>query len=362
MSSRFHAAVLTGLAMSCAGTAYANDGAPFDYNFSGYGTLGLAHSSEQQADYIGTLSQSTGAGYTKSWSPGVDSRLAGQLTVSAGDQWSAVVQVVAEHQPDNSYSPKVEWANVQYRPIPDLSIRVGRIVLANLLSSNTRKVGYTFPGARLPDALYTVMPLTSSDGVDVSYSANVGGFKNVVTVNAGTKDYPLSPGAGLSFRKIRGIVDVLTRGGLTLQASRLQTTFSNESGTVRSPTQYTELGASYDPGDWFVTGEFASVRTTIVADSIRIVYVTTGYRFENFTPYVTLLNRSGGVTSSPVARPVKSAIAGIRWDFMRNTDFKLDYERNSLGAGSASNLTNFQPEYRPGGKFHVVSATVDFVF
>jgi hypothetical protein len=66
---------------------------------------------------------------TRRWSTDVDSRLGAQLDATLARHWSAVLQVVGEQGLDNSYRPRVEWANIKYQATPELALRVGRIAL-----------------------------------------------------------------------------------------------------------------------------------------------------------------------------------------------------------------------------------------
>ncbi len=47
---------------------------------------------------------------------------------------------------------------------------------------------------------------------------------------------------------------------------------------------------------------------------------------------------------------------------MKNLDLKLQFDHSDLGAGSAGNLGNVQPGFRPGGSYNLVSIAVDIVF
>jgi hypothetical protein len=114
------------------------------FSFSAFGTLGLVHSSEDDADFTASPLQPTGAGYTRPWSPAVDSRLGAQLTVRFTPQLSAMLQVIAEQRNDDTCTPHVEWANISYQATPDFSVRLGRIVLPTFLLSDSRKVGRRF--------------------------------------------------------------------------------------------------------------------------------------------------------------------------------------------------------------------------
>ena len=364
MTNKFGTAVLVSLVTSYSTACFAADDDTAKYTFSGFGTFGATRSSEHLADYTASVSQPNGPGFSRKWSIDTDTRLAGQLTANFNDQWSAVLQVVAEQRSDNSYTPKVEWANVQYMVTPDLSIRVGRIALPTLLMSNVRQVGYALPWVRVPYTFYAGLPLASADGVDASYKFRSGSIKHTVTVHAGTRI--LTPGSGplarvdLRAKNLWGIVDSMTYGALTLQLSHAQARI--KLGDVRLPVKQNSVGFTYDPGEWFVTGEW-SKNTYAPSSNPKIWYIGGGYRVGQFTPYVSYSDRTTSDSTAPsVSPPLKTEALGLRWDFMKNVDLKLQYDRNALKAGSFGDLINLQPGFKPGGTFHVISANIDFVF
>src|ERR1700674_4690027 len=88
------------------------------FSFNGFGTLGVVHSSEENADFVGGVFQPSGAGFTHRWSAGVDSRIGGQVSANFTQKLSAVVQLVSEQRYDNTYIPSVEWANIRYQITP----------------------------------------------------------------------------------------------------------------------------------------------------------------------------------------------------------------------------------------------------
>jgi hypothetical protein len=72
---------------------------------------------------------------------------------------------------------------------------------------------------------------------------------------------------------------------------------------------------------------------------------------------------NAGLNQILVARPVQRTLAaGVRWDFAKNFDLKLQYDHTRLGPGSPGTLINLQPGFRPGGTVNLFSAVVDFVF
>ncbi|HWJ95139.1 MAG TPA: hypothetical protein VNT33_10470, partial [Telluria sp.] len=159
--------------MLASATACAADDVP-SLNLSGFGTLGIAHSSERQADFSTSVLKSSGAGFSDAYSRHVDSRFGAQLDLALNRRVSAVLQMVSEQHLDGSYFPHVEWANVKLQATPDLALRVGRIALPIFLAADFRKVGYAYPWIRQPVEMYGAIPLASSDGADLTWRWDLG--------------------------------------------------------------------------------------------------------------------------------------------------------------------------------------------
>ena len=104
------------------------------------------------------------------------------------------------------------------------------------------------------------------------------------------------------------------------------------------------------------------------------MYISGGYRIKKFTPYLTYAQNSPGTflpdfpppspTSIRLANRAQSAVSlGVRWDFMKNADLKLQYDQVKLSNDSNGFLANVPSNVTLyGAKFHVFSAVVDFVF
>jgi hypothetical protein len=163
-----------------------------EFKFSGFGTLAAVHADGDNADFKGSLFQPKGAGHSRSTSFNPDSLLGAQLGVVFNDKLSAVVQVISQYQYDNSYKPQVEWANVKYQLTPELSVRLGRIAAPSYLLSETRYVGYANPWVRPPVEAYSVLSITSNDGIDVSYRSKLLGANNAFQVYYGKSKADLS--------------------------------------------------------------------------------------------------------------------------------------------------------------------------
>jgi hypothetical protein len=409
----FNAIVLAAMLSSPAGVrAAAEDPGASMFSFSGFGTLGLVHSSEDRADFTASPLQPNGPGYTRPWSPDVDSRAGAQVTARFTSQLSAMLQVISEQNYDNTFTPHVEWANITYQPTPEFSVRVGRIVLPTFLLSDSRKVGYANPWVRPPVEVYSLSPIFNSDGADASYKMHLGDLVNTLLGTYGKSDFGVPQGGTFDVRHLWVIADTVEYGALTVHIAYQASSYSygtldplfdalrqfGSQGTLLADNydldnkraQVTTAGAMYDPGRWFVTGEWGKRNLHSAIGESTAWYLSGGYRLAKFTPYLTYAEaKTDTSTSDPglnvsalppyLAGPATGLNAalnallktsgvqntmsvGSRWDVMKSVDLKLQYDRIDLGKGSDGMLINVQPGFRPGGAVNLLSITLDFVW
>ncbi|HEY5799430.1 MAG TPA: porin [Burkholderiaceae bacterium] len=400
-------------ALFCApAAAYAQDGAAYTWTLGGFGSIGAVHSSERRADFAANVLNPGRAGYTRRWSADVDSRLGAQAGVQFDERWSAVLQVVSERNLDGTFRPKVEWANLKYQATQDLSVRVGRIALPMMLASDYRKASYALPWVRPPVEVYGSVPISNSDGVDLSYRWSAGDLRNLTQVLAGRIDFRLNDTARLRADELVGFSNSTTAGALTVVVSGMR--FSMSSALARdffdafrrfgpqgaaiadrydldrAMVKRYNVGASYDTGDWFVMGELGRVRADSFFGDKTPLYFSAGIRHGNLTPYATYgrvranaPTRDPGLSLAGLPPPVAalaaglnanlngllstiavqhSVAAGLRWDFRPDYAIKLQYDRIRTKAGSSGMLINVQPGFMSGKAVHVASVSLDFVF
>lgn len=382
------------------------------FTLSGFGTLGMVHSSEERADFVASVFVPEGAGYTRQWSAEVDSRLGVQLVGAVTSQLSATVQLISEQRYDGRYEPHVEWANIKYQFTPKLSVRVGRTALASFLVADFRKVGYANTWVRPPEEVYGIVPISSSDGVDASYTGRIGTFVHTLLIGYGQADARLPEGGSARARDQLILSDTVEAGPVTLRIAYVKSrldidaldglfagfrqfgaqgmALADRYDTNDRPVEFVAIGGLYDAGEWFVTAEWGTARLNSAVGDRAGWYVSGGYRIGTVTPYVTYartkatsntfdpgLSLSGlpqqfvGIASALNAAlnealsavPVQQGVsAGVRWDFTRNFAGKLQYDHKNLGANSAGTLGNLQPAFQRGGSVNLLSATVDLVW
>jgi hypothetical protein len=382
------------------------------FSFGAFGTLGMVHSSEDQADFTSTIFKPNGAGYTHAWSSDVDSRIGAQVAVNPTAQLSAVVQVIAEQNFDNTYKPHIEWANIKYQVTPDFSLRVGRTVFSSFLFADSRKEGYAIPWVRPPVDLYNLVPISSSDGVDTSYEWHIADAVNTVLATYGHTQLKYPNGGDAEAGRQWAITDTVEYGPTTvyvtyheahLTVTPLNTFFdalrnfdpqgvvlANEYDQDNKRLQFFGLGGIYNPSKWFMMGEWATTNLHSALGESTAWYVSTGYRLAKLTPYLTYgavkadsntsdpgLNVSAlppflagpasglnaGLNAILGSIPIQHTIsAGVRWDFMKDVDLKLQCDHTRMGKGSSGTLSQLQPDFRTGGTLNLLSVAIDFVW
>jgi hypothetical protein len=396
--------------LALAGAAHAQDKP--DWRISGFGTLGVVHASEREADYTSSVFKANGAGATRRWSTDVDTRLGVQLDATLARHWSAVLQVVSEQGIDNTYRPRVEWANIKYQATPELALRVGRIALPVFLTADYRKVGYAYPWVRPPVEGYNVLPVTSSDGIDATLRWDLGPVRNASQVFYGHSAVSLIEPLHVYGRGGVGISNTSDWGALSVRANVISAEISSDIGaelfrafdafgpigqgvTRRYEMDHkrmmlASIGMNYDPGTWFVIAEAGRTVSHSFLGATRSAYVSAGWRWQAFTPYATWARvRASGATTDPglpaaflppTLAPTATALnaglnfllwtipqqtsqaVGVRWDLRTNMALKVQYDRVTPQEGSRGTFINPTTRFTPGHTTHVASVALDFVY
>jgi hypothetical protein len=382
------------------------------WTLSGFGTIGAVHSSERNADYVANVMRADGAGATRNWSPNVDSRLGAQIDARLGRRWSAVLQVVSEQGLDNSYRPRIEWANVKYQATPELALRLGRIALPMFLTADYRKVGYAYPWVRPPVEGYSALAFTSSDGVDATLRWSAGAVRNASQLFYGRDKVALAAGLQAYGRGIVGFSNTSDWRTLSVRANLIRAEATTNIGAQlfrafeaagpagaaiarryeidHKQAHIASVGMNYDPGQWFLMLEASRSHTESLLGATRSAYASAGVRLKSFTPYLSVSRiratsathddglPTAGLAPADAARLAQlnaglnlllatipqqtTQAAGVRWDLAANAALKLQYDRVTPQHGSRGTMINLAPAFRSGRTAHVASVALDFVY
>ncbi len=405
----------TNLALACAmiaGSAHGADTPVSAWTFGGFGSVGVVHSDNRQADYTSSVLKNEGVGASGSTSATMDSRLGAQLGLKLDARWSGVVQVVVEQRYNGSYTPLIEWANVKYQATPDLALRVGRIAMPIFLAADYRKIGYAYPWARTPVEVYGGVPVTNSDGADLAYRWQYAGVKYATQVIVGRTSIDLNHSNSVKAHGIVGVTQTAEVGATTLRLSAITSRLDADiarplfdgfrqfgpAGAAIADKydivnkRYTVLaaGINYDPGPWFLMAEGGTTNGHSFLAKSSGLYISSGYRAGNFTPYLTYSRVDARSPTSDPGLPLTglpppyaaaaaqlngglsqllmtiasqtSVSAGLRWDVRSDMSLKLQYDHVVPREGSRGTLINLQPGFQSGRTVNVTSAMLDFVF
>jgi predicted porin len=330
---------------------------------SGFGTLGGVHSSYSEADFIATVEEPNGAGYSSRWTATPDSDLGLQANLKMTDALSAVVQVLSRDDEDGNFKPNLEWANLKYDFTPDLSLRVGRILLPTYQSSDIRNVGYSLPWVRVPVEITYACNASHSDGADLLYRARTGELTQDLELQWGTITQDLPGEAYTSVRSHIALVsDTLRYGDLSVHLAYQE---SNPIGIAAIHLHLVALGATYDPGPWFLTGDSNYTHDPYFGD-LAAWYLSAGARIGRVAPYALYSKLHAGSAGSSGLEALgdeHTVGVGVRWDFLKNVDLKVQLERVTLDSlDDTAAFSNLQPGARVGDAADVLSLALDFVF
>jgi hypothetical protein len=344
------------------------------FKLVGFGTLGVLNSSQSSGDYVLDSFMPTGAGRSNTWDVKNYSKIAAQLNAQFSPKVSAQIQVISAYHADASFQPEVEWINMKYAFNSDASIRLGRIELPTFLDSGNHDVGYSYAWAHLPTEIYHVLSIPNSDGIDASYRIQLGNGRHSLKALFGqnTSDRPTSTSTS---KDMWGIFDKIEYDQTTFNISYQKRSSSNQNNLTGTSNGWYEsydisLGVDYDPGDWFVMSEWIQSQTRYKNEAM---YLGAGYRIKKFTPYFMYSQNGAGSyqswstqNASTVTRAIRSQRTeslGLRWDFMKNYDFKFQYDLVTLSDNSNGFLINVPTNVSLHGEtFYAVSAVVDFLF
>lgn len=364
--------------------ANADTGTAPEHRFSGFASLGIVSSSNDELAFRRDVTLSEGShGGDMEWNN--DSLVGAQWNAKWSHQWDTTVQVVAKDRFVNNLENSVEWAFVRYRPMDGLDLRLGRVGTDIFMISEYRQVGYALPWVRPPHDTYALLSLYHFDGADITKRFDFDDSTFSVKLFYGNSDekYPTSSD---SEAEIRIDFDL---GGITLnyeftnwkwRASYIDVSINNNMvplladglngvspfwpeaaelathfNTDGEHFTYGELGVNYDNNDWWVQAEVVRLTSDInIIPSGDFGYMSLGKRFGRFsvyalggyatpedgiaaiqapsgpTPELTGLMQGlafGAQTSFNSARIEQDSVGlGVRWDFTTKMAVKFQVE------------------------------------
>ncbi len=382
--------------------------AAFDYFISGFGTASVSCATNDNADYV-INDQPEGPGRSRTCDAGTDSLFGLQLDLAFTEDLEFGVQVIADRDEDRAHLPDVNVAQLRWRAMDDLTIRLGRMPTPSFLFSESRQVRFSMPWVRPPLEVYGLLPTFSHDGVEFIFQDNYAGW--LAEWHSGVTylefDTPLTNSKDTELiESYGGFLNLTLENDNTL--IKLSYSYSETSFTTaqmeslfavlasplfaegkqlvddlrldQSPTHLAAFGFRHYHEDWLVMGEF-SFRTidSFFRDQFG-AYLTVAHQFGSWMPYLTLARRwtSGpdsdaraGFLQAEVGRLLTSsrydasrAAIGLAQDFNEYIRIKVQTEWIQPDHNSWGLYTNHGSDYdyRYPKSNWLFTLSVDFVF
>jgi hypothetical protein len=365
----FRISVSLALVLSLSHTAEAQNGfnALSDmFTYNAFGTVGIARSDTNQAVWVQNI-QTYGA-TNENFDYRTDSKLAVQGTVKPTQWLSGTAQALTEERYGPAMTTQFEWAFVKVNPLPDLSVRAGRMELPTFLISDTRNLGYTNLWLRAPDEVYGQPIFDVYTGYDATYQHAVGPYAMSFNVLHGTSisETELAPGVQRRVvgHKMLGYNATLDLTGITIRVSRITTDRTSQDHGITSPPlswSFDSVGVIYDRHALVLQGEFIERRTSNPAINVNGYYLLGGYRLGKWTPYTmySVGETIGGADGTIPFASMHVMSVGVRFDAFKSVDFKAQIEHARAYQGGTP-FENQTTGFNDNG--NIFSFVVDFVF
>jgi hypothetical protein len=388
------------MAALCSGAVSAEEGQTQALSLRGFGTLGLARSSSEHAEFVRDLSQTAGL-KGGNWSGRIDSILGVQANWQLSPEWELVGQAVSRLHYDRSHNPELMWAFAKWEPDPRWSLRGGRIGADFMMQADSRLVGYSYLPVRPSADFFGPLFFSHFDGIDASLTLPLadglvrgkmfGGWTQEKTAGApGVWDTGGSP--------VLGAILDYQAGPWLFRANYAQIRFSSNINfaplrtfllglfppetaaaealvTKDKTARFYSAGIVYDDGPLQVQGMLNRIeQESGVFQNSRAGYLLAGYRLGAVTPYLGYSwwksDHKSFSTAVPIP-PFNAVLAastsdqatytlGARWDFQRNMALKFQWD--AVRGNAASKFPFARSDADWNGKTDVISVTMDFVF
>ncbi|HRD68299.1 MAG TPA: hypothetical protein PKY50_19385 [Candidatus Competibacter sp.] len=409
MKPHFFVATLLGLCLSRAVLAeplFASE----TLSLNGFGTLGGVYNLDGGADFIRDISQPDGArGDGVAWA--VDSRLGLQATWRPLEDFESTLQLVSKYRHDGSYHPEITWAFLKYMVTPNVQIRAGRLGTDIYLQADSRDIGYGYLWVRPPVDYFGRLSVSYFDGADFAVTQELGEgiLKGKLYAGQARETLPADGGAQysldgtsvagghieyqnlnwlfrVSYAAIRlenetpaePLLNVLQSTGIPQAVALAQ-----EMSLARKRSDFFGAGIAYENGP--LQSQLAI--SYLASDSLMFPdsnsgYWSIGYRIGQWTPYLVYSRiksdhnqRATGLPNIPPFDAINAGVAqalsgsradqetftlGMRYDFARNVDFKLQLDWVDSRVNPSLLWRNPDPDW--DGQATIISATLDFVF
>lgn len=396
MPARVARPLCCGLLVLAVLPALADDSA---WQFNGFGNLGVARSSFDEARYrYNPIAEAT---VGESPTARVDTLAGAQVRYLFSDSLNGTVQVALRDPPLGAAPLKLTWAYLGAQLTPQTELKLGRYMPPYFLFTDTRQVRFAQPWVRPQGEVYSLIGnMEAADGGYLRHLTPLGGWTlasegfvgTSAVVNNRTDVRSSFYGVALTLYDTAWTLRVMAQNGtshltspsldavLGLLYRRAPALAPEYAFSTLDNAGYYSVGLRFENERWLLLAELAQ---TAVGDSRMLAhdtggYVTAGYHVGDWLPYLGFAaRRSHNVAPDPrIADPIAATVVarllasqnhsqdtvsvGLRWDLMNNLALKWQFDRVQPRPGALGTFT----APLPAGHDHsdVLSVAAHFLF
>ena len=320
-----------------------------EYQFNGFGTVGITHmGGESDLDY-GIQGQTNDG-----WRGDQLSKLAVQLRYGITDTLSVTGQLGTKPAQD-SWEAGPGNLYLAWQANDNLTLRGGRLGTPIYMYSETLNVGFSYPWLRLPEEVYSLVQLTSHDGGDVLYnrSTDIGtlSFQVAGGQAIGREQYALDDMHDIDYRDVFASNLALSTDNfgtfrIGYAEADLKITVDDVVNTyfagIRNYAlvqydgnkgKFSSIGHQYDNGTWLSAAEAVKLsiennsKTGASEAETTAFYIMGGRRFDDYLAHITY-----GQLDEPSGRQV-SMTYGLNYSITPTVTLKGEFKRVDTSQG-----------------------------
>ncbi|WP_133155210.1 MULTISPECIES: hypothetical protein [Roseateles] len=288
---------------------------------------------------------SHGSVYEQKWSLKPESRIGLQGNWTFTPDLSFTAQGVARHAAQKAKAD-LEWAYLSYNLTPQLTVQLGRKRLPLFFYSDYQDVSYAYSWVRVPPDVYG-WAVVNYNGANLTYRGDVAGWavkSNAYVGSEHTKKNPIAKletaaPSDINWDQMWGIDLEINRDWFTarlaLNKSKqqqfregVQTSPDPATGT-HSPQTFAALSFVIDKDNWLLRSEISYINRSPARGSYRGRMIGAGYRFDKFTPMVTVsqLKAYNAAFTTLVEKDAMTSFS-LRYDLSDTSSIKAQYDRS----------------------------------
>ena len=142
------------------------------FQYSGFGTLGLARVNSDYYGYRTDINSDNGT-FKNEFEVNTTSVLGFQPEFRFSEQFDAVTQFTYRDRPKNTLDTVTSLAFLRYAPSVEWEFRIGRTALDIFHLSEYRDVGFAYPWAKAPNEVYGIISFRHLDGLDAMHTKHL---------------------------------------------------------------------------------------------------------------------------------------------------------------------------------------------